>query len=113
MKHLIVNVDLPHLRLHPFSHFLFQTLVFIVTLLSHFSYPCGLYEIWKLEGHLMNSSFVLKVSSFLIPMSWNWHRVSNHLHVHEKDWVISSDVPCLNKIWALDFHFQVKDLHSL
>ena len=71
MKNLIVDINFPHFRLHPLSHFLFQSFVLIVSLFTYFGDSSSLDEFRKFERCLMDSSFVLKVSSLLAPMPWN------------------------------------------
>ena len=113
VQDLIVNVDFSHLRLHALSHFLFQSLVGIVSIafISHFGDPCLLDELRQLERYLMDASLVLEISTFLSPMSWNWHRVTDLLTLQEKQWILSRRVPCLHKVRALNPHLQVKDFH--
>ena len=71
MKHLIVNVDFAHLRLHALSHLLLECLSFVSLgcLLPQLANPCLLYEVWQLEWNLMNASLVLEIAAFLGPVS--------------------------------------------
>ena len=75
VKHLIVNVDFAHLRLHALSHLLLECLSFVSLgcLLPQLADPGLLYEVWQLERNLMNTSLVLEIAAFLSPMPWYRH----------------------------------------
>ena len=71
VKHLIINVDLAHLRLHTLPHLLLECLSFVSfgCFLPKLADACLLYEVRQLEGNLMNASLVLEIAAFLGPMS--------------------------------------------
>jgi len=59
----------------------------------------------------VDSSFVLKVSSFLGPVSRHGDPVSDHLHLHEEERVFGSHVPAFHHVRPPHLHFEVKHLH--
>ena len=73
MQDLIVNINFAHFWLHSLSHLLLERLrlVSLRRLLSQFRYA-GLFDkVWQLEGNFVDSSLILKIASFLCPVSRN------------------------------------------
>ena len=112
MQDLVIDVNLSHFWLHSLSHFLLQAFVLVVCLLSDLWYSRWLYELREFEGSLVDTPFVLEVSSLLTPMPRNRHWVSYHFHIKQEKWVIRSHVPSLNHIWSSHLHLEIKHLHT-
>ena len=48
--------------------------------LAHFANAGGLYEVWQLEGRLLQASLPLQVLPLLAPVAWHRHSVPVRLH---------------------------------
>jgi hypothetical protein len=112
MQNLIININFTHFGLHSFPHLLFECFILIICLISNFCNTSLFNEIRKFKWCFVNTSFILKISSLLAPVSRNRHGITNHFHVHQKLRVFCSDIPCFNHIRSSDLHLQIKHFHA-
>ena len=82
-------------------------------LFPHLGDPCRFYKVRQFKGYFVDSSLILQVSSFLIPMTRYWHRVPHLLQFHQKQWISRCCIPSFHHVWSLDLHLKIKDFHAL
>ena len=75
VKHLVIDVDLAHLRLHTLPHFLLQSLCVIgcACLLSQLANARLLDKVWQFKWYLMYAPLILEIPPLLGPMPRHRH----------------------------------------
>ena len=79
VQHLVVYLNLAHLRLHSLSHLLLQcfSLVCLSSLLPQLTDARLFNEIRQLEWYLVYTALILQISALLGPMARDRHRISH------------------------------------
>ena len=93
MQNIIINVNFAHFWLNSFSHSLLQALALIICLCSYLIDACILNKIRKFKWSFMNTSLVLKITTLLGPMLWNWYGISCLLKIYQKLRILCCYVP--------------------
>mmetsp|Transcript_27332 Transcript_27332/g.73910 ORF Transcript_27332/g.73910 Transcript_27332/m.73910 type:complete len:436 (-) Transcript_27332:858-2165(-) len=103
MQHLVVNVHLAHLGLHPCALFGLQRLgaLLLRVPLTHLPNACSLYEVWQLEGRLLDTPLALQVLAFLGPVTRHRCCVSVGLQVNQHLRVGRGHVPHFHHVRPL------------
>lgn len=113
MQDAIIDLDFTHFGLDSLPHSLLQGFTLVACALSHFVNACILNKLRKLEWLLVNSSLVLQIASFGVPMIRHGYRVPDLLQFKKKEGIGSSHIPIINQIRSIRFHLQLKDRHSI
>mmetsp|Transcript_27665 Transcript_27665/g.62589 ORF Transcript_27665/g.62589 Transcript_27665/m.62589 type:complete len:346 (-) Transcript_27665:46-1083(-) len=115
VEHLVIDVDLAHLGLHPFLLFAFELLR--ILLLHHRGTDLldagGLDELWKLERRLLYTALSHEKFALLAPMLWHRDRVAVALEMDEQPGVGCSDIPLLDNLWLAHQLLQLGDREPL
>mmetsp|Transcript_94714 Transcript_94714/g.273888 ORF Transcript_94714/g.273888 Transcript_94714/m.273888 type:complete len:521 (-) Transcript_94714:144-1706(-) len=113
VKHLVVDVQLAHLRMGPVAALPLQRLVRLLLQdgLTDLRNPCGLDEVGKLERGLLDAPLSRHVLALAAPMPRNSHGVSVGLQIDKQAWVGGGRIPDLDNIRPLHQGLQLCNRH--
>lgn len=112
MKDRVINIDFSQFWVHPLFQFLPNHFLAISLRewVSQFAYTCCLDKLRQFEHWLQNTSFSLQEFRLLIPMSGNWHCILKSLHLAQKKWIRSCNIPSFNQVRSFYHRLQLCNL---